>query len=188
MKKLIFFSILFNWSFISSYLYGQSLPIDSKSGLLNYSETIDSDASKTELHNRIEYWVENSCYGKEEFNVITNDKENGRIVLIINSTLSQNLQTSYIWWYNYKMTILIKDNKWKYELTKFYVHCMTSGGIYTSGSESKNSTIEQSEHFDITDLKKKNKNATNLNDQLQEIIKSLKEGMKAQYKKDIQNW
>ncbi|MBL4656112.1 MAG: DUF4468 domain-containing protein [Bacteroidia bacterium] len=171
-----------------SSLKSQSLPIDPQTKLLTFTKVVETPGDKPELYNRAKAWLENTSYGRESYSLITDDPANGKMVITVNATLSQNMKSSYLWWYNYKLTLQFHDNKWKYTMTKFFTHCLSSGGFYTMGSESKNTPIEKSGHFDITDLEKMNNNAKNLNMQVQDVLKNLQEAMTHKYESQPDTW
>ena len=188
--KLQFFSlmILVFFGFNKSINAQQGMPIDAKTGLVSYSEVIESPVQKNELYQRAKIWSENNTYSKGLVTTITDDKEMGRIVARGNFLLTQNQKSYYVRYINFKLTIECKDNKWRYEVTKLYTYNYSQGVLYTMDSEKANAPIEKSGAFDITDFSKKNKNAQNTDELIMEIISSLKENMDKPIIAEELNW
>jgi len=123
MKKLLF-SLLFSASFI--YSYSQDLPTDTTTGKITYTEIVLADSlSQNELYSKINEWFAKS-YNSATDVIQLNSKEDGKIIgkgIFIFPVIFRynNIKTPVTIKVPYTLSIYIKENKFKYELTSFYV-------------------------------------------------------------------
>jgi hypothetical protein len=136
MKKnanIPFLLILFIFSAFS--VLGQNvtptLPIDSLTKKISYSEVIkvDSLESKMELYSKAREWFAKTYKSSSDV-IQMDDRESGKLVgkalmQVYHKALGSTFPSGYI---NYTISIYIKDGRYKYEITNFY-----HTGQYVSG-------------------------------------------------------
>ena len=175
MKKLI---IVFFLCFCA-LTYGQdsmfsSIPL--KNGKAFYSGIVQIDnVSKNELYNRAKRWFVNT-YTSAQDNIQLDDKENGEIVgkgcfqtnWDIAIISSQNINVCQT------IRILIKDNRYKYEITNFSVNYFANAG-QTSGPAFFDMPLENWMSFSKKNSQKLFKK---IDVHVNDVIKSLSEYLK----------
>lgn len=99
-----------------------SLPIDSSTNKITYSEVVRADSLKSsELYSMGREWFAKTY--KSSTNVMQmEDKENGKLIgkalmLVYHKAMGINYESGYI---NYTISLYVKDGRYKYEITDFY--------------------------------------------------------------------
>ena len=124
MKILLNAFLLF--SFIGAFAQLPSLPIDSTTHLITYSEVVKVDGNKDELYSRAREWFAKTYNSAQSvIQMDTKDKIVGKALMQV---YYKGGDFGYI---NYTVSIYLKDGKYKYEITDFY-HTgeERSGGVY----------------------------------------------------------
>ena len=121
MKK----SILLLFLFSSILSFGQkqkiTMPIDSITNLITYSEVVTIDSvSKNELYSRAREWFAKT-FNSSKSVIQMDDKENGKIIgkasmHVYHKALGSNFPSGYI---NYTISVYLKDGRYKYEINGF---------------------------------------------------------------------
>lgn len=126
-NSILQFHLCFVLLAITSYAFGQnetpSLPIDSVTGKITYSEVViaDSSVSKVELFSRAREWFAKRY--NSSINVIQmEDKESGKIVgkaltQVYHKAMGKTYESGHI---NYTISLYFKDGRYKYEITDFF--------------------------------------------------------------------
>jgi hypothetical protein len=171
MKTLLTFLLLF----ISIVGYSQTLPTDSTTGKVTYSEVVTMNGtSDTVLYKRLKQWfIDTYKSGKDV--IQDDDKSTFTISGKGSFPVTYNSMGSYEWGYvSYTLKVSCKNGRYKYILTNFY-HSGSVKGYEASVGEITN-TMEL--HASLTG---KQKNLDQLKFTVDEhakgIIQSLKNGM-----------
>lgn len=119
---------------LSKISYAQiSLPIDSATNKVSYSEVIQVDGvSKDELFTRARTWCAKTFTSNKDA-LQMDDRQAGR--LIANGSSIQRFQytiTSIDFWLKYSLSIAVKDGKYRYEVTNIYTRDKIQNGYNLS--------------------------------------------------------
>ena len=131
MKTLLKFTFLFIFAFTSCKIFGQDLPVDAETKLISYTKVVDApETSKAELYSRANEWFAKN-YKSAQSVLQMQDKEAGKLVgKAICKTTLRGYDAGYV---NYTISIFVKDNKYKYEVTNLYhdkgLSQIGSGGV-----------------------------------------------------------
>ena len=145
----------------------QKLPIDSITGKITYTEIIHADKlSKNDLYSKINEWFAKS-YNSATDVIQLNSKEDGKIIgkgLFVFTVIHRynNIKTPVLIKVAYTLSIYIKDNKFKYEISSFYTITEMGQSPLESYSTDKEKMKE--------DLKKTFKNENQLEKRVVEQI------------------
>jgi hypothetical protein len=115
--------LLIRLAAFSQQIVTPSLPIDSTTRLITYSEVVKLDTSlkKIELFSRAREWFAKN-YNSSNNVIQMEDKESGKIVgkalmRVYHKALGSDHPSSHI---NYTISIYLKDGRFKYEIANFY--------------------------------------------------------------------
>lgn len=161
----------------------QQLPTDSTTGKITYTEIVPADSlSKNELYSKINEWFAKS-YNSATDVIQLNSKEDGKIIgkgIFILTVIHRynNINTPVTIKIPYILSIYIKDNKFKYELTSFNV--ATEMGQFPLESYGTDKEKMKGE------LKKTFKNENQLENKVQELIE-FNQGILDETDKQVKN-
>jgi hypothetical protein len=176
MKKLVLTTLMFTF-----YLFGFSqqkpnIPIDTETNLITWQAVINENGTKNELYNRGMEWV-NSQYKNPQSVTKVRDPENGKIVIShgirLYDTDEEGNQIVSPTQVNYILRLEFKENRYRYSFTDF-----------TMKATSKYNLERWLDPKDATYTPKWNYYLLQVESSIDEIIKSLKEGMKEKVKKE----
>jgi hypothetical protein len=96
------------------------MPLSSETHKFTYQESIDMPGvSKAELHTRARSWLVNT-YNSAKDAIQMDDKEAGRIMS--KGSFDISLLMGLMRTVEYTITIDVKDNKFRYTITNFYIY------------------------------------------------------------------
>jgi hypothetical protein len=157
-----------------------SLPVKTD-GKYKYTEVVklDSTLSKNELYNRAKFLI-TDMYKSAKDVIQLDDKENG--IILVKGLFEQYWQSSALGGNNvrvyHKLTLYLKDGRYKYEISDFVVDYSVSGTKYTS-------TYTVNESLETWNTKRPdnlNKFLVNFDINVKDIISTIKKGMEREYR------
>jgi len=101
--------------FINFNIYAQILPIDSTTKQISYTKVIEvPGTTKIDLYSRANEWFAKT-YNSSQNVLQAQDKEEGKLIgkALMKSTL-KGFNAGYV---NYTISVFLKDNRYKYEVT-----------------------------------------------------------------------
>lgn len=157
-----------------------TFPVDSTTNRVSYTNVVQINKSQNELYDNAMSWVSN--YYKSSKSVIDMaDKDLGKIVLkpVLRQIWNMTFSVNELGYWNYKVTILVKDNKYKYIVTDFY----------HKGAQAKSLGFLEDQP-ELSSLSNPNKKMyaymiQNLSEEMEMLISSLEKTMLQKSEKDF---
>lgn len=127
MKFKLFF--LSGFLFATSTAFGQKMPVDNETQKITYTEVVElPGVKKDDLYSRAKSWYVTAT-GGTKLALELEDKENGKLLGKVNNSVKVKnppmgvFEVGYV---NYTITVICKDEKYKYTFTDFNHE---SGGV-----------------------------------------------------------
>ena len=162
-----------------SSLLSQSLPMDDETGKVTYEEIVDQPGSQQELYNRALDWF-NNFYTNARVVIEEKEPDKGKItarpkfMLQIQDKKGVNTDVGFI---IYSLKVWVKDNKFRYRITDIHLQYTVYYGI------------EKWMDPNHEDAENNPAKLNNIDTYFQDLIASLKEGMKPKKpEKDEDDW
>lgn len=131
MRTLALFLLATAWNICWAQKESPTLPINKETGKIIYTEvvSVDSSLNRGKLYNNAKEWF-TKIYKSSKEVIQLDDKEKGiiigkGIIPVYYQYLGTSTQDGYI---NYTISVIVKDGRFKYEITDFYHEPHLIGG------------------------------------------------------------
>lgn len=130
------------------------LPIDSLSGKVNYNGVVKAQGiSKSGLYEKAKQWIAMKSTDNNPYSIKMDEKEKGRIITNGNFLLPSTDKNKYV--VSFQLNILLKEGKFKYEMTDFVVLYSTEtkekrSGLALGGVAKGSETTEEAQTYEYS--------------------------------------
>ncbi len=149
------------------------MPLDETTGKVSYAGRIEVPGyDQTEILDKLHIWLSYFHQFRGSFGPVHEIPGQAFLHTSIQLNITPTAR-SRIWWVNASLKADAEDGYLDFVITDFYT--FTSTLVLPQTSTPYESTLEENEYFDIYDLDRMNDNARTLDDQVQQLIGSLRD-------------